>query len=253
MEVEGDTLFDLLRDNEFVGVGVDEHDMKSGLHDRVAEADGRLLRDTLILADGDIRLIDALGDLLFDAGIDFVGVRLNPNVGVRLGDAIIDIVLDIDLVTDELLELERLCDRLDDILFVFVAVLLNNKFGERVSDAETLTDRDIVPTLDREGEAVAPNETVLDGVAVRETYLEPLGETDSDLVMDGVVVSDLVWDDVVVSDLVRDGVVVSDLVRDGEIETVLLGDCVCAKVSNRPINNPLRDIIALLLMSIAKI
>ena len=115
--------------------------------------------------------------------------------------------------------------------------MLNIEFGERVSDAETLTDRDIVPTLDGEGGAVAPNETVLDGVAVRETDLEPLGETDM----------------VVNSDLVRDGVVDSDLVRDGETETVLLGDCVCASVSNRPINNPLRDIIALLLMSVDKI
>jgi len=125
--------------------------------------------------------------------------------------------------------------------------LLNNKFGERVSDAETLTDPDIVPTLDGEGEAVAPNETVLDGVAVRETDLEPLEETDSDLLRDGVMVSDMARDGVVVSDLEWDGVVVSDLVRDGEIETVLLGDCVCARVNNRPINNPLRDIIALCL------
>ena len=236
---------------------MNEHDLNNGLHDRVTLTDAGLLRDKLLLADGDMRLIDTLGDLLFDAGIDFVRVTLNPNVGVRLGEAITDIVLELDLVSDELLELDLLCERLLDILLVFVAVLLNIEFGERVSDAETLTDRDIVPTLDGEGGAVAPNETVLDGVAVRETDLEPLEETDmvvnSDLVRDGVVDSDLVRDGVVVSDLVRDGVVDSDLVRDGETETVLLGDCVCASVSNRPINNPLRDIIALLLMSVAKI
>jgi hypothetical protein len=216
---------------------VEEHDIKSGLHERVAEADGRLLRDTLGLADKDIRLIDTLGDLVIEAGPDCVAVKLKPRVDVRLGDAITDIVLEDDNVS------EGLCERLVDIVFVFVTLLLNNKFGERVSDAETLTDRDIVPTLDGEGEAVAPNETVLDGVAVRETYLEPLRETDGDLIMDGVVVSDLVWDDVVVS----------DLEWDGEMDTVLLGDCACVRVSIRPSNNPLRDIIALLLMIVAKI
>ena len=109
-EFEGVTLFDLLRDTEFVGVGVDEHDMKIGLHDRVAEEDGRLLRDTLVLADSDKRLMDTLGDLLVDAGIDCVPVILNPRVDVRLGDTITDIVLDIDLVMDGLLELDTLCD-----------------------------------------------------------------------------------------------------------------------------------------------
>jgi hypothetical protein len=266
------------------------------LHDRVTLTDAGLLRDTLLLADGDIRLIDTLGDLLIDTGIDFVRVILNPNVGVRLGDALTDIVLDLDFVTDGLLEpdllCERLlepnllCERLLDILLVFVAVLLNIEFGERVSDAETLTDRDIVRTLDGDGRADALNETVLDGVAVRETDLEPLGVTDRivrdlvrdrvvvrDLVRDGVVVRDIpkdevmvrdmvrdevmvrdmVLDEVVVRDIVRDGVVISDLVRDGEMETVFVCDCVCVNVSNRPSNNPLRDIIALLLMSIAKI
>ena len=295
-ELEGVTLFDLLRDTEFVRVAENEHDLNNGLHDRVTLPDAGLLRDTLLLADGDIRLLDTLGDLLFDTGIDFVRVRLNPNVGVRLGDPITDIVLDIDLVTDGLLELDLLCERLLDILLVFVAVLLSIEFGERVSDAETLTDRDIVRTLDGDGGADALNETVLDGVAVRETDLEPLGVTDRivrDLVRDGVVVRDMVRDGLVVRDLVRDGVVerdlvrdglvvrdmvrdevmvrdmvldevvvrdmvrdevvISDLVRDGEMETVFVGDCVCASVSNRPSNNPLRDIIALLLMSIAKI
>jgi hypothetical protein len=84
--------------------------MKSGLHERVAEADGRLLRDTLGLADKEIRLIDTLGDILFDAGIDCVAVKLNPNVEVRLGDATTDIVLERDNVIDGLLELETLCE-----------------------------------------------------------------------------------------------------------------------------------------------
>jgi hypothetical protein len=276
------------------------------LHDRVTLTDAGLLRDTLLLADGDMRLIDTVGDLLFEARIDFVRVRLNPNVGVRLGDALTEFVLELDFVTDgllepdllceRLLEPDLLCERLLDLLLVFVAVLLNIEFGERVSDAETLTDRDIVRALDGDGRADALNETVLDGVADRETDLEPLGVTDRivrdlvrdgvvvrDLVRDGVVVRDLVrdgvvvrdipkdevmvrdmvrdevmvrdmvLDEVVVRDIVRDGVVISDLVRDGEMETVFVCDCVCVNVSNRPSNNPLRDIIALLLMFVAKI
>ena len=284
--MEGVTLFDLLRDTEFVRVAVNEHDLNNGLHDRVTLPDAGLLRETLLLADGDMRLLDILEDLLFDTGIDFVRVRLNPNVGVRLGDAITDIVLDIDLVTDRLLEPDLLCERLLELLLVFVAVLLSIEFGERVSDAETLTDRDIVRALDGDGGVDTLNETVLDGVVVREIDLEPLGVTDRivrDLVRDGVVVRDLVrdgvvvrdipkdevmvrdmvrvevmvrdmvLDEVVVRDIVRDGVIISDLVRDGEMETVFVGDCVCVNVSSRPSNNPLRDIIALLLMSIANI
>jgi hypothetical protein len=237
----------MLRDTVFVRVAVDEHDLNNGLHDRVTLTDAGLLRDTLVLADGDMRLIDTLGDLLFDTGMDFVGVTLNPKLGVRLGDAIAVIVLELDLVIDLLLELDTLWDLLLEILFVFVAVLVEIKLEERVSDAETLTDRDIVPYLDGDGVVNTPNETVLDGVAVRETNLEPLGETDSDLVRDDIVVSDMEWDGVVVSDLEWDGMVVSDLVWDGETETVLLGDCVCASVSNIPNNSPLR-VIAYLLM-----
>ena len=79
---------------------MNEHDLNNGLHDRVTLTDAGLLRDKLLLADGDMRLIDTLGDLLFDAGIDFVRVTLNPNVGVRLGEAITDIVLVIDTAID---------------------------------------------------------------------------------------------------------------------------------------------------------
>jgi hypothetical protein len=74
-----------------------------------------------------------------------------------------------------------------------------------------------------------------------------------DMVRVEVMVRDMVLDEVVVRDIVRDGVIISDLVRDGEMETVFVGDCVCVNVSSRPSNNPLRDIIALLLMSIANI
>jgi hypothetical protein len=70
-----------------------------------------LLREMLILRDDDgripnrvavlerlrVRLAETLGNLLFEARIDFVGVRLNLNVGVRLGDALTEFVLELDL------------------------------------------------------------------------------------------------------------------------------------------------------------
>jgi len=103
-ELDGVTLLELLRDTEFVGVTVDEHDINNGLHDRVADDDGTLLCDILVVADNDIRLNDKLGDMLFEGGLDNVGVILNPRVSV----------LDVDNECEILGEIEAVCDPLKE-------------------------------------------------------------------------------------------------------------------------------------------
>jgi hypothetical protein len=114
---EGVTLFERLYDTDIVGVAVDEQDMNNGLQDRVADDDGALLRDTLVLTVGDcgnpdcVALLEILCAILVEtlgeARTESDGVILNPKELLRVGLARFDgdIVVDLEVLLDKVIEI----------------------------------------------------------------------------------------------------------------------------------------------------
>ena len=156
---------DIDNDFDIVGDGVDEQDMKNGLHDRVTLAEGALLRETLMLRDGDcgrpvcvlllVVLRDndcdcvSLRDLVTDTdvlaitlsvgGTDNDGLILNPNDFDWEGVAIFEANTDADT--------ERLFDTVIDVDIDWVAENehdLNNGLHDRVTLTEAALLRDTV-------------------------------------------------------------------------------------------------------------
>ncbi len=108
--IDLDIVLEIVMDLDIDSVAVNEHDLNNGLHDRVTLEEGALLRETVLLAEGDFvipnweRLAETLADTLRDACIDNVGVRLDPK------DMIGELLTGCDRLGDRVTLLELLCD-----------------------------------------------------------------------------------------------------------------------------------------------